>query len=94
METNEIMTNNEAVAEAAEDIVTTVTSSNDTLKRIVKIGGGVAFVGGLGYITYKAIVKLSDKLKAKNEQNNEMSDATDVEYASVEDDVDNVEDEE
>ena len=92
METNEIMTNNEAVAEAAEDIVTTVASSNDTLKRIAKIGGGVAIVGGLGYLTYKAIVKLSDKLKAKDEQDDETTAVTIVEDASVEDDVDNVED--
>lgn len=95
METNEIMTNNEAVAEAAEDIVTTVTSSENGLKTIAKIGGTVALASGAIYLGYKYVVKpLSAKIKAKKEQDDEMSTMTDVENTSVEDDVDNVEDNE
>lgn len=95
METNEIMTNNEAVVETAEEIVTTVASSENSVKSIAKIGGVAAAVGLGGYLTYKFIVKpLSEKIKAKKNQDDEMSTVTDVEYASVEDDVDNVEDEE
>ena len=95
METNEIMTNNEAVAEATEEIVTTVTSSENGMKTIAKIGGTAVIVGGALYLGYKYIVKpLSDKRKAKKNQDDEMSTVTDVEYASVEDDVDDVEDNE
>ena len=95
METNEIMTNNEAVAEATEDIVTTVTSSDNGMKAIAKIGGTAIVVGGVLYLGYKYVVKpLSAKLKAKKDQDEEVESVTIVEDASAADDVDNVEDNE
>ena len=91
METNEIMTNNEAVVEATEDIVTTVASSDNGLKTIAKIGGTTVVTGAVLYLGYKYIVKpIIAKVKAKNEPE-DLEAVDSLEDDSVVSDVENVE---
>lgn len=71
--TNEIMTN-EAVAEATEDVVTVVSSNKNVAKTVAEIGVTAAIVGGIGYLTYKYIVK---PIKAKRATKKELEEVID-----------------
>jgi hypothetical protein len=91
--TNEIMTN-EAVAEATEEIVTTVSSNKSFMKKVATIGGTAVIIGGGLYLIDKFVVK---PIKAKKKAKKELEEVdTDVEAAcDVENDeeaVDNVTD--
>ena len=84
METNvnEIMTN-EAVAEAAEDVVTVVSSNKNIAKTVAKIGiTATLTVGGI-YLIDKVVKHVKAKIATKKELDEVIDDvenACDVDY--------------